>query len=1427
MHPNQAYWAFVTLLLMLLPLAVEAAGLPPPPPEKTYYLTVPLVREGIAACAIVPPAGEAYAALAREIQTALKASGATVPLLAAKDVRPEDYRTRNLILLGNFVSNPAILPLYHHHYLMSDDVWPGPGGYELRTVHDPFGAGTSSVCVGGSDLAGVTAGVKTLVEMLPTGKSVALPVTIKIMTGGLAPTHMDPSKLPDLVKQLNGLQFREVAARICAAGLAYHATGDPAQAELVRQGLPVLAGIVAKMPQVTDARGSVMLPTIWDLVEEAPVFTPADRTAAFRFLWEYANKCPNANQLHVPKVSPEGNNWDARANWSAANYFHKYYGLDVAGLWTWCETYFGKSGQARFWKTAEDCPGYGSITYHDLLFYACDRSDWTWLENGNLRHAADYGMMIINNLGAMSGFGDTSEMAGAYHWPPLLLKAAWYYRDGRYRYLYDLIPEKGLSANEYLYTNYLDNSVKPVEPVDLLGIKVLALDQWIYEHPKEALSSGTPADKVLDAQAQPPATKCFDKITFRTGFKPEQQYLLLGGISHGYHSHPDGNAIIGFTDNGRYMLFDNGYFVPDTIEHNTLAIYRDGLFAPVPRYTTLEQRVDLGKRGLCQTMVSDYNGANWRRNLFWSKENWFLCLDEVEARVDGDFGLTCIWRTLGDLDLKTDRVCATQPGARFSLMNANGARFRVTTTTPYAADRKAIMQSTNPRLSTGQKTCFINLFYSPGGKADFPSEVVQAGPGAALVRDPEDVLYAGLSGSESGLPTVKAAMFVVSSTGFTLAAGTSLTCDAPWFAAGKPVDIEADLAAGRAKVSAAEPTLVSLLAVAAGKCTVDGKEVQPHRQGALATFEVPVGVHELTFPPALKAEATPRLQGQWQRLLAEHRQRVAALEQAGGQAAGLKQLWSYDNSLKSRRTIYHAVGTPADAQHIAPDLARVGKPNTWTSGSRDSKPALAMDGDPESYSAVSSGDTHTLELPKDIGVEWQTPVTVAQVRVAHYDLTYIPALDGTDIQVWNGQDWVSVDDTITGTDTAQWVHTFAPVQTTRLRLLITKFGRNRTAIRSFEVFAAPVELAEITVRNSQTATALKLTPLEDKGSVRVLVAAGKTVSALEANGALLWQAQLPDACLDLDAYDLNGDGRREIVAAAGNNLYCLDSAGKQLWVAACPKDKYFPEIEPAQGPFRVVKCDDINGDGFGEIIAGSGNWFTYGFSHEGKLLWGTLNWAHQPTSIATVDLAGDGKRAALVGNTYCSANLFSHEGKVIGDVSVGYHGAAMSVAAGDMDGDGKAELVAGSRIGGIHCKTFGVEGGWSLDAGAEITATLLADLKGDKRLELLVASRNSYVMALDASGKMLWRHNCGNPVRSLALGRRAGEILIAAATDGGAVVVLDAKGQRQAIFPLPGDVTKLAAADLDGDGTTEIVAAADGRVYALQSTGVRPGGSGH
>ncbi len=1417
-------------LAMVASVALAADGdIPPLPPMKPYALTVSLVREGRPQAFIVAPQTQAFTALVSRLNARLKElTGTALPLRRPESVTEGDYRNSNMILLGNFANNPAVVPLYLQHYVMSDDIWPGDGGYELRTVHSPWGGDRSYLYLGGSTAAGVGLAVDAFLAGLAPGPTLEVPFTLRVQVENSEPAVDEPESVAPRVQALKGAPFRTVATALSEAGLRYHATGDPASAEVFRQGIPILAGIVRGMDRITDARGSVLLPLIWDMIEEAPAFSAQDRLEITQFFWEYAHKCPNAGQAFEPQPIPKGNNWDARANWAAARYFKQYYNVDVGGLYAWCEAYF--RSQARFWKCREDCPGYGSITYHDLLSYALSRPDLTWLESGHLRRAADYALTIINNLGFASGFGDISSLQDVGHWPQLLRVATWYYQDGRYRYLLDRMPNQGLLAGEYASTYLRQNQIAPVEPVDMLGIKVQPLDRWIYDQASAALASGTAADRLLDQQALPPYERCFDKISFRDSFSADDPYLLLDGISHGYHAHPDGNALVCYTDNGRTLLFDNGYFVPDVLEHNTLAVFRNGLFAPVPRFATLEHRVDPGHAhggngtpqglALCQTQLTDYNGLDWRRNIVWNRQrSYFLCLDEVEAREAGDYGLQLVFRTLGEVSVQPDRVLATQPGARFALLNASGATLRRTATNPPAADRHAIVQAVPATLAAGGRTCFINLFYSPDGPDDFPVQVAQAGPASALVHDGRDVIYAGLRRGDDGFPAVEAAMFAITSTGFTLAAGTSVAPDAVWFASSEPVNIVADLAAGRATIEASRRTRLSLLMAPGKVATLDGKRVRLRWEDGLGTVETPAGLHQLAFSSALQAPAVPGLMAQWQSCLAAHQGRVAALAQRPGNTDGLRILGSYDLAERVRQTVHMPVGAPPERTEPIADLARTGRAACWSLGSAGSDPGRAMDGDPETYSAVPSTAPHANDLPKDIGVVWDTPQTISQVRISYYSLPYAPALDGQDLQRWDGERWVSLDDSIEGVDTAEWVHTFAPVQTMRLRLLITRFRQMRTAIRSFEVFPVPVEPRAVVARVRHPVTEMRSLPGLRPERRYAAVASGSRLLLLGGPRRLVWEVGLPAPALALDASDLNGDGQPEVVVSAGTGLFCYDADGNPLWQAQCPRDAYAPEVEPQQGLLRVVKCEDLDGDGKGEVIAGSGNWFVYVFDSNGQLRWGRLNWAHQPTSIATVTIPGEAQKAVLVGTTYNDANLFSGDGRALGSVSVGYHAAAMTVAAGDMDGDGKPELVAGSRIGGVRCQTFGIDRAWDLDLGAEVTATVMHDLDGDGTLELLVASRNYHVLALNATGQTLWRANLGNAVLDLKVADLQGDGTpeIVAGGAEGSVWVLNAAGQAIATANVGADVTGLLVEDFTGDGRAEIgVATTDSRLVGLE-----------
>jgi len=958
---------------------------------------------------------------------------------------------------------------------------------------------------------------------------------------------------------------------------------------------------------------------------------------------------------------------------------------------------------------------------------------------------------------------------------------------------------------------------------------VLPLESWTYDNRDDVLGTGVEAtDELLRAGEDPPFEQCFDKVSFRNGFGEDEQYLLLGGQSHGYHSHPDGNALIAFTDQGCLWLFDNGYFVPDTVEQNTIAVYRDGLFEPVPRLTSLDAHADFPTVGMTQTSVAAYNGMDWRRNIIWSKEDYFVILDELTAREAGDFGCQCIFRAIGDVedhlkgereDVPNDWQLLRQGTARFVLRTDGHPTWSFHEVTPPARGRQGMFENQNAELEAGESLSFQNIFYCPAGEDDLPYEIVRAAPNAALVSGPEGIACVGAGKLETqGLPQIEAALFHVMPQRFSLADGRSLAWPEPLFQCddGKAASLYLDLVGGSGMIVADEEVTVRIPAACAENLTVDGKAYAAQEQGRLIAVELSAGEHQLTFAgQAVFAYGPAKLEVAFARLRRAKDKMLAA--RAAQIAEQVDLAFYYESMPEHTREAF--VGFD-DGEELT-NLATVGKASAWTEAQAGCSPRDATDENLETYSAVSSSAAHTSALPKDLGVEWAQPQTVSQAWFWHYSMQYVPADDGHDLQYWNGEDWVSIDDRVQQLDDgATWVHTFEPVTTTRLRLFITRFSQSRTAIREMRMFERPARRAEVIEAVPDPVHALTTADLNGDGAQEVIASIANDVRALDGRGEVLWQAPIGEGhgkCID--THDLDGDGRLEvIVGGSDHKVHVFDAEGNPFWAADCPSDAFQPEREPMTGTIDVIAADDINQDGKGEVVFGSANWFAYALDHAGNLLWSALNWAHPPLDIVLFDVTGDGNLEALIATRYNAANLFDHEGKQVNSVSAGYHGIPMSVAAGDLDGNGKVEMVTGSRVGGVHCKEHGGDRAWSLNLGSKVTDVAVADLDGDGMLEVLACSGNNYVICADADGKVLWRRNVGGAAREMVVadvdGDGSPEVLVS--VEHNSPAVLSGDGELLRRVPVTGAAELIAVADVNGDGRPELVAAGPGTIVAAR-----------
>jgi len=574
------------------------------------------------------------------------------------------------LLIGNLADSRAVRDLYYRFLLVTDRGYPGPGGYEIRTLLDPFGRGHNFVHLGYSDRAGLEAGFALLTERLAD----PLPYFSEVKFSRLpvpdaAAERLRRTPLPADPRFIVHDEFGDLK------GYLGYLSGEPG---LLADFHRVLAATI-EAGRIGHLYAYSRL-VVWRLLEYQGLIPEELRQPFLETVYQWAEghegigrllENPGYTSPHLPRQNH--GLMPALALLYAADYFQVHHpGLAGPAWWRQAaETLF--QPYASSWKHHEDCVIHGfRLSQPMLLGRGLLDPAHRYFEAGGAARAAECAMVLVNNRGLTPNFGD-SDLIRSFPGPSLRAAAA-YYRDGRYAYVNDLAADgqrrDGLELPVFQAFEAGVESKEPERPAG--GLTVIPLDPLIYRvwEREPELAVGFTA-----APPAAPIDECFDKLCIRTGWRENDDYLLvdgLGGALHIFdrkidctHAYDDAAAVLEYSRFGLAgLVSEDSLVLTDPEDHTAVTVTRDGRRGPVPAYAALKEK-EIFPDGRVRLLLrlAAYAGADWDREIIFCPGRAVFFRDKITARAGGDYVAEVHFRTPAKAVLEGNRLLSRRESA--------------------------------------------------------------------------------------------------------------------------------------------------------------------------------------------------------------------------------------------------------------------------------------------------------------------------------------------------------------------------------------------------------------------------------------------------------------------------------------------------------------------------------------------------------------------------------------------------------------------------------------------------------------------------------------------------------------------------------------------------------------------------------------------
>jgi len=805
---------------------------------KNMGLDIHLVTTKKAVCSIVAPA--IYREASIILQTAIeKRTGVSVPIITDTDPRAVTPFTGNLIILGNRSTSKTSSELYDRYYSLMDLKYPGTKGYAVRTLHNPYGNGFSAVLVGGSDVAGVIAGAEAFAAKL--AKMPASEGNLKI--GWTMLTKLGKGlKVPTEIKKFATWEDSDGYGTLGYFGwnsiskhmAMYYMTGDPFQArEVIRLSFPDDKAL-KEIDEVDGERiedkhdplagsyhyNAMMLILYWDLIEESPAFTDAERlkvTNAFARSIGHVGTPPCLKEAYQLDSIPTGvgsrhDQWTALTLYTLGRYFNKYY---PSPMWA----HAIRAGELQFaplhnnaWVEGEHDNMYwyctGTAPVLNYLILSGDRKP---LGNGVLRQLLQAQEILISGR-----VPDWALYSAALDY---LNKAAYLTGDGRW---INYRKRTEMNTNDFRLGQsfWPDMSIKPSMPHDLAG-------KWVINAmPKEMWKS-----RGINFNLE----QSFRNMSYRSTTDSTGDYILLhgynGGLRNPYHTFD----IMELRLNGATLLEGFG---------NQVLTSADGMVEPKVAMDGAILFSDvIGNVAAAVGEVPNSAFSDWRRYLAQRTGKYTLIADEISFRADSN--------SKGeDMHVNVETTWETQgaewvPGFNYIKIHPKGGSIQ----NGYELHSSEITDVQVGKIThmvwrrnarDGEKHTFFHLLCRNAEGANDSLACLRLTDNAAVLALPESAV--AVTGQYQNLQGDLVLMSEETLYGHAFrAAGLNQLL----FASDVPVDADWDFESGKLSIVNNQPAKLSL-ALSSPNIAINGKTITGTKTNDLFVFNLPAGRQAIT-----------------------------------------------------------------------------------------------------------------------------------------------------------------------------------------------------------------------------------------------------------------------------------------------------------------------------------------------------------------------------------------------------------------------------------------------------------------------------------------------------------------------------------------------------------------------------------------------------